>query len=84
MDSIKLNLSSLIPKNIFGWVNLLLDLIIIVTLIYMMAVPIPQETKALKECNERLLCKYGDLKGKICDNYEIIGYKNYDINITIP
>lgn len=64
--------------KIIDTANFVLNWTIIAVLIYMMLYPIPEETKAMKECNEKLLCKYGDLKGKICDIY------NIDINNTLP
>jgi hypothetical protein len=56
---------------------------ILCLLFYAILVVIPEDTKALKECNERILCQKGMLKGLICEPYRMTDYANITLNITI-
>jgi len=67
----------------FRAINLILDVTIIIVLIYMMLIPIPQETKALQDCKEKILCEKNMLKGSVCDAYKITDYKNYSFTVNI-
>jgi hypothetical protein len=64
-----------------GYVNFVLDIIVLLAIIWVALFLYPTEQKACNECNVKVLCQNKLLKGKVCDPYITVDYEK--VNITI-
>lgn len=62
-----------------GYVNFVLDVVVLLAIIYVAYFLYPTEQKACNECNVKVLCQNKLLKGNVCDPY----MNTEKVNITI-
>jgi len=56
-------------QNIFRIIEIISLIGILLCLIHAWVIIIPEQTRLLKQCEEKILCEKGMLKGRICDIY---------------